>query len=475
MLNDEFVYEVATGCWAGSIGVRQEREGTASNAVIASGRRYQVANLSTNLDVETILRTEQSLTAIGLPLRVREAAIGVLWIARGEPFASAELQLLDAMADLASAAIHRTLLHEQTQQQLRRLTSLRSIDLAISTSHNLQATLGVVVDQVIGQLEVDATAILLTDPYEHSLGFAAGGGFRTELAAQTHIRVSEGFVGMAALEQRPVHLSVVPTTEWDSTRGPLLAAEGFIAYSAVPLVFKGQLQGLLEVFHRAPLRRDAAWFTFLEMLAGQTAIAVENSTLFTRLQRAHAELLLAYDSTLEGWARALELRDDETQGHSRRVTALTVRLGHALGLSDDTLRMLRRGALLHDIGKMGIPDAILRKPGPLDEVEWEIMRRHPDYAVNLLAPIAFLQPALDIPHYHHERWDGSGYPRQLKGQQIPLAARIFSVVDVWDAMTNDRPYRAAVPDSEARQYLQDHAGILFDPDVVTAFLHILDD
>jgi putative nucleotidyltransferase with HDIG domain len=211
---------------------------------------------------------------------------------------------------------------------------------------------------------------------------------------------------------------------------------------------------------------------FLETLAGDTAIAIDNTTLFNDLQRSNVELTLAYDRTLEGWSRALELRDEETEGHTQRVTETTVRLARLIGIDEAELVHVRRGALLHDIGKMGVPDRILHKPGPLDEEEWEIMRRHPVYAFELLAPIPYLKQALDIPFSHHERWDGSGYPNRLKGDQIPLAARIFAVVDVWDALLSKRPYRGAWLEEEVIAYLRKEAGRLFDPQVVGTFLRL---
>ncbi|NNJ10964.1 PAS domain S-box protein [Chloroflexales bacterium ZM16-3] len=192
------------------------------------------------------------------------------------------------------------------------------------------------------------------------------------------------------------------------------------------------------------------------------------------LQEANRALAEAYDATIIGWSQALELRDKETHGHSQRVTDLTVRLSRALGIADEEIEHIRRGALLHDIGKMGVPDSILLKPGPLTDAEWEQMRMHPVYAYDLLHQITFLEPALAIPISHHERWDGKGYPAGISGTKIPLAARIFAVVDVWDALTNDRPYRSAWPPSRARTYIAEHAGIHFDPAVVEVFLAQLD-
>ncbi len=183
-----------------------------------------------------------------------------------------------------------------------------------------------------------------------------------------------------------------------------------------------------------------------------------------------SERTRAYEETLEGWARALDLRDDDTAQHSLRVTWATVELGRRMGLDPGELVNVRRGALLHDIGKIGVPDAILHKPGPLNEAEWAVMRRHPIIARELLEPIAYLRDAMEIPVHHHERWDGSGYPDGLAGEGIPLAARIFAVVDVWDALTSDRPYRGAWSDEAAFAHLRENAGRLFDPACVDAFL-----
>ncbi len=191
------------------------------------------------------------------------------------------------------------------------------------------------------------------------------------------------------------------------------------------------------------------------------------------LRRSNTELRLAYDTTIEGWARALELRDKETEGHTRRVTDMTVRLARVMGLGDESLVHIRRGALLHDIGKMGVPDHILLKPGKLSPGEWEAMREHPVHALAMLSPIAFLRPALEIPYCHHEKWDGSGYPRGLKGEKIPLAARIFSLVDVWDALSYDRPYRRAWPQHKVMAYLRERAGTEFDPEITEVFLKML--
>ena len=191
------------------------------------------------------------------------------------------------------------------------------------------------------------------------------------------------------------------------------------------------------------------------------------------LQQAHEGLREAYDKTIEGWVVALDLRDRETEGHTQRVTEMTVRLARELRFTEEEIVHIRRGALLHDMGKMGIPDEILQKPGPLTDEEWSIMRRHPQYAYQMLSPISYLNQALIIPYYHHERWDGSGYPHGLKGEQIPLFARLFAVVDVWDALSSDRPYRKRMPPKEVNEYLENESGRLFDPDIVEKFLPLI--
>ena len=230
---------------------------------------------------------------------------------------------------------------------------------------------------------------------------------------------------------------------------------------------------MLEIFHRTRLDPEQDWFDFLEALSMQAAIAIDSVESFETLQRSNAQLVLAYEATIRGWAHALDLRDRETEGHSQRVTELTVQLARAAGLSDEQIAHIRRGALLHDIGKLGIPDSILLKPGSLTPEEWVIMRRHPEYAFGMLSPIEYLRPALDIPYCHHERWDGTGYPRGLKGDQIPLAARLFAVADVWDALQSDRPYRARWPREQALEYIRSQAGKHFDPEVVELFLKVI--
>lgn len=395
-----------------------------------------------------------------------------LTIGQAREFTDDELALLRALAAQASQAIANAQLFADAQRRVRYMQALRDIDVAIIGSLDLGLTLNILLDHVTTQLRVDAADILLLNPRSLILDYAAGRGFRTDALQHTHLRLGDGHAGHAALERRIVHIPDLAQAENGLRRSWRLPTEGFVAYYAVPLIAKGQIKGVLELFHCAALVADADWLEFLETLGRQAAIAIDNASLFGDLQRSNVELLLAHDATIEGWSRALDLRDKETEGHTQRVAEMTMRLARMLGVNEHDLVHVRRGALLHDMGKMGVPDGILLKPGPLSDDEWTIMRKHPVFARDMLSPIAYLRPALDIPYCHHEKWDGTGYPRGLKGEQIPLAARVFSVIDVWDALRSERPYRSAWPEHKVREYIRDQASTSFDPQVVEAFLQM---
>jgi HD-GYP domain-containing protein (c-di-GMP phosphodiesterase class II) len=335
------------------------------------------------------------------------------------------------------------------------------------------------------ELKADAAAVLLFNPITRMLEYAAGRGFRDHIIEGLRLRLGEGLAGQSALQRRAINIAdlqqaneleqVMEHPISGSTSLPLqyLEEENFVAYHAIPLIAKGQIQGVLEIFRRTPMQVDQDWMNFFEMLAGQTAIAIDNGRLFENLQHTNLELTLAYDATIQGWSQALELRDEETEGHTRRVTDLTLRLIQTMGIEEVETEHARRGALLHDIGKIAVPDSILLKAGPLNEHEWSVMRQHPQYAYNLLFPITYLRPALQIPYCHHEKWDGSGYPRGLKGEEIPMVARIFAIVDVYDALISNRPYRLAWTRENAFEYIHEQSGKHFDPKVVKGFMTLM--
>lgn len=403
--------------------------------------------------------------------------LGVLSVfsKRKEAFSSEHERLLLLFANQAAVAMENARLLEETQRRLHQVQAQWKIDKAIAGSPDIYNVLNVFLEQTTSQLGMDAAIVLLLDKQTGMLQYAAGRGFYTAALQTTNLKVGDSHAGQAAQEQRLITIPDLWKTKTGFLRSPRFKSERFMAYYAVPLIAKEMVNGVLEIFHRAPHVPDQEWLDLLGALADQAAIAIDSVNLFNSLHEAHENLTLAYDATLEGWVRALDLRDKETEGHTKRVSKLCTLLAHAMGVGDDELVHMRRGALLHDIGKIGVPDNILHKPGPLTDQEWEIMHKHPLLANDLLAPISYLHKALEIPYCHHEKWDGSGYPRGLKGEQIPLSARIFTVIDVWDALNSDRPYRKAWPKEEARVYIQDQAGEHFDPQVVEVFLSLMDD
>jgi putative nucleotidyltransferase with HDIG domain len=288
----------------------------------------------------------------------------------------------------------------------------------------------------------------------------------------TRLNLGESYAGQAALEKRLIHVDNLYEDPQNFLRANHFREEGFHVYMGMPLISRGEVKGVLEVFQRGPLSPDRRWLRLLETISNQIGIAVDNALLLENLDRSNKELAAAYSATIEGLSSALELRDHDTEGHTRRVAEMTVRLAEKMGFPVMELEILRQGALLHDIGKVGIPDSILLKPSALTLEEWDVMKQHPVYASKVIAGIEHLRPAIDIPLYHHEKWDGSGYPKGLCADQIPLQARIFSVVDVYDALTSDRPYRSAWPHADAVAYIREQAGRHFDPNVVGTFLDL---
>lgn len=405
------------------------------------------------------------------PLLAGKNPVGVLLLAwpGGRLPTPPELERIQVLAETIGNAVRRAQLREKLAKRVAHLEALRQVDQAILASMDLAPSLEILLDKLF-LLPLDAAAFFLYEPREKALRLAAHRGFRTPVPPQT-LFLGQGHVGRAALTGEKVAVDDLrrePGSHPEFTR-----EEGLVAERAYPLLARGSLLGVLAVFTRRPwdlLGEDEA---FLEALVGQSALALDSLRVLRDLQKSQRELEAAYELTLWGWAKAVELRDQETAGHTERVTALTLRLAEALGVPEEDLDDLRRGAILHDIGKIAIPDRILLKPGPLTEEEWRVMKLHPVYAYEWLSGIPFLKKALEVPYAHHERWDGSGYPRGLKGLEIPLSARIFAVADVYDALTSDRPYRKAWPKEKALAYIREEAGKQFDPEVVEAFLKLM--
>lgn len=354
----------------------------------------------------------------------------------------------------------------ETQQ--RQVGALVGVGSAINSSLGLKRVLELVMDTLIALMNAERGFLMLREP---------NGELKVRIARGIdNVTLNEDVFSISNTVVRRVvesGESVLTTNAQEDPRfGEQLsvAAYHLLSILCAPLKIKDDLIGVIYVDNRAHtgiFHNDD--LSIISAFANQAAVAIDNARLFDDLQESNAELEIAYQATLEGWVRALDLRDKETEGHTQRVTTLTQRLAHSMGVDDDALIHITRGALLHDIGKMAIPDRILLKPGELTAEERTLIQKHPVYAYEMLKPIKFLHPALDIPYCHHEKWDGSGYPRGLKGEEIPFAARIFCVVDVWDALIYDRPYHKGLAPASVKKMIIEQAGIHFDPRVIHAF------
>jgi HD-GYP domain-containing protein (c-di-GMP phosphodiesterase class II) len=380
--------------------------------------------------------------------------------------------LADSNARLASD-LNETM--ERLKETNLELEAVSVVTIELRKTQNRGEILPIISDLICRELRSGSSLVIIKDPETGEMVCEAARGkwIRTQgqcLAAGIGVNGKIIQNGQTYVQKDVRQDSAFTTRQW---------MDGDFSVAGVPLVVQDAVIGILWAGRETGF--DSRELHLMLKIADSCANALHHILLFDRVQHnnedlsaMNREITAAYDSTLEEWARALEMRDGETQGHSDRVCQLTLRLGRVIGMSQESLAHLYRGALLHDIGKMRTPDQILNKKAPLNEEEWVIMRRHPQDAYAMLAPIAYLKPALAIPYSHHEKWDGSGYPRGLKGKRIPLAARIFAVVDVWDALTHDRPYRAAWSPEKALDYIRRQSGAHFDPQVVELFLMMIE-
>jgi PAS domain S-box-containing protein len=408
---------------------------------------------------------------MGVPVLSRDQLTGLIAVWRtgkGQEFNAADLDFLVSLAQQAAIAIENAGLFEDTRRRLAELVILQTIASTLRVAQTPEEAFPIILDQLVNLLDVGSASVELLDPTGQEIVTVLAHGV---WAPVTGLRspANIGLSGMVISTNQPYVTNNV--IEDGFVYRPDLVG-GLNAVACVPIVAQHQPIGTLWVGRQIqPITREE--INLLVALGEMLGNTFQRMQLHEQTVYQSEEIALAYDLTLEGWASALELHDKETAGHSRRITELTLQLGRRLGVPETEMTHIRRGILLHDIGKMGISDQLLKKAGPLTEDEWCEMRKHPQYAYDLLHPIIYLRPALDIPYCHHEHWDGNGYPRGLKGEQIPLAARIFAIVDVFDALSNDRPYRAAWPRQEVLNYVGNQAGKHFDPMIVEVFLQLM--
>ncbi len=383
------------------------------------------------------------------------------------PVASAAVQDLSNLTNSLQLLQSRVSEHLHTGH--RQLSALVGVGHVINSSLGRKRVLDEVMDSVIALMRAERGLIMLRDEHDEFPVEAARGMDHVSLEGDDFF-VSNTIVRRVAETGKPV-LTTNAQNDPRFEQQKSVVEQNLRSILCVPLKLKDEIIGVIFVDSRVYSGLfEESDLEILSAFADQAAVAIDNARLFESLQTANKELRKAYEATLRGWALALELRDKETEGHTQRVTALTEVLARKLGIDEAEMEHIKRGALLHDIGKMAIPDGILLKPGELTLTERKFMELHPLFAKDMLDPIDFLHPAMDIPYCHHEKWDGSGYPRNLRGLEIPFAARIFAVVDVWDALTSERPYRAPMDPAEVRQLIREQSGKHFDPQVVDAFL-----
>ena len=358
----------------------------------------RVADMPESAKAEKELQESQSVQSFMIvPMVYGGTLVGFLGfdsVRLEKTWTEEDIALLKMIGEIFVNTLERKRAEERIKHHVQRLTTLHTMDQAIISSLDLHVILNIFLEQVTTKLGVDAANILLLNPQTQKLECAATHGFQPDTIASLSAHGEKHYASRAMLERRIIYASTLSGIKNSPQFAELFEGEKFIIYYGVPLITKGQVKGVLEIFHRSPLNPNQEWFDFLEAIGALAAIAIDNASLFEGMQRTQEELMLAYDVTIEGWSRALDLRDKETEGHSQRVTEMTLELARAFCVNEEELPHIRRGALLHDIGKMAIPDNILLKPGPLTEEEWTIMRKHPEYAYQLLSPITYRRQAL---------------------------------------------------------------------------------
>ncbi len=477
---EQLVLSLARGRCENRRGLGEQLQGEIMRQVVRTGEPYRSSDVFSDLvfPPEPSRSEPGSRVAVAcLPLKAKEQTIGAVWIEKacqghdgGCAISDEQVQLLKAIAEMSGNAVHRATLAEQTELRLHRLMVLQAIDLTISRSADLQLSLDLLLGEITSRLHIDAADVLVIDPDTDEPRRMASRGFTTDFLAHSDASAVHDWTGRALLERRIAHVEGVTRQRLPSGIQPIMNVEGFISYYGLPLISGGKILGVMELFQRTAMANDREWIDYLDGLAAHVAFALEKESLTQDLRRSNQELMRAADEIVANWSRTLVARGHETPEQAARLTEMAVRLGKLAGLYPCQLNHLRRGAALHDVGNLGLPDSILLKQEPLTADEWGVIRTHPLCAYDLMSAVPGLMKAVDIPFCHHERWDGSGYPRGLKGDEIPIAAQVFSVVDAYDALTSDRPYRKRWPPEKAADYIRAEAGKSFSPAIVETFL-----
>ncbi|NPV41808.1 MAG: PAS domain-containing protein [Anaerolineae bacterium] len=470
----QFTVEMALGGWESLIGQKINESGFRQAEISAESQPnyidLQADHEPTNPFIQS-MRTENRYLAC-MTLKSPKKPAGMIVLGCDEKFSAELTMTLKAAADMVATAIERANLYQRTEKQLAHLESLHAIDQAITSVYDIQVINKIILDQACRALEADAADILILNEPINALEMVSGRGFIDAINTNVRIPITTSTAGKILLENQQFSIPNLKETPLDFNRN-YIPVENFTSYYARPISLKGKTIGVFEVFFKNAYFPEKDWEDFFEALTTQIAVAYDSTQKYSDLQKLQQNMAASLRSTIETWSKSLELHDIESYGHIRRVTNETLEIAKIMGIEEDQLPNIERGALLHDIGKLAIMDGILQKKGTLTEDEWKEIKRHPEISREMLSNVTLLEDAVDIPYSHHENWDGSGYPQGLKGENIPLAARIFAVVETYDAMISPRPYRAALTKQEAIQYLIDQKGKKFDPRVVDLFLETI--
>jgi HD-GYP domain-containing protein (c-di-GMP phosphodiesterase class II) len=428
-------------------------------------------------NIQDVVRTREILTfrnhdeliSGGLfPLIYRDRVIGVLGLLSNQTdyFKPGAITWISALAKMISDNLferENTTEEKQFEQEITRI---------LQSSLDVRERLPKVLEILAGAVKADAVTMLGYSPQGSRFELIATHGLGLPTLAKLRLFFEAGLAGKNFDRHQPIWIEDLQIPDIDARPISRLDEEGFRGYLAFPLIGHNDLSGVIEILWREPQTAKNWNWEFIGRVTEQMAFAIQRAGILKDIRQQNSELLTKYNAMIEGLSRALELRDIETEGHTRRVSQMTMRLVEHMHIPPDEWDSIRQGALLHDIGKLGIPDAILLKPGSLTPQERKVMQQHVLYGYNILAPIISARHTLDITLYHHEHWDGKGYPYGLKGEQIPLVARLFTIIDVFDALKSDRPYRSAWTHDQVAQYLRAQAGQEFDPYIVKVFLEI---
>jgi HD-GYP domain-containing protein (c-di-GMP phosphodiesterase class II) len=462
------------GAWLNHTGLCFEFDSGAISQVLQTKEALQGQIIP--FEHDPILRAGDTVGVFSVcfPVNVDHQSLGAIWVERHRPFRAEEAQLIRQISEIAVVSIYRHQCVEKSQSAFERMGVINRLTRTLTETNTL-AEVTAQLTQAIHTLLPDADDLLIShiESKTESIRYIYTGSTHppaeNELPLRPLSQFDQELQRKVLASAKTILISQLPEiTDLAILRG----SQSRLARSAVyiPMFSNARVAGILQVHSDDAQRLTAEDEALLGLLANIGATAIENVLLSQDVHSKQVTIEQTYETLLEGWLRILWLRDSETEEHTRRVCELTLKMAEAIGCSEEDAYHIRYGSLLHDIGKVGIPDSILRKAGPLSDDEWKIMRQHPVYAYRLLSPIPHLHPMLDIPYCHHEKWDGSGYPRGLKGDEIPLAARIFAVADVWDALTSYRPYRGAWTEEKTMAYIIEQSGKSFDPRVVKVFL-----